>query len=153
MMNDSIHFVILTPNKKLLDEKDVTEIYFPASYGVIGVLPGHAPMVTEIGTGVAIYTRKNVSGYLKVTGGVAEISGECVTLLVDIGEDAANIELERARRSLERAEARLASKDLGNVDVKRAQQAKERAQARIEAAELQMGRVSKTIHIKPSVSE
>ncbi len=142
-MNESIHVVILTPTKKLLDEFGVKEIYFPATYGSLGVLPGHAPMVTEVGTGVVLYTQKDVSGYLKVTGGVAEISGDTVTLMVDVGEEAINIDLERAQRSLERAQARLASKELGNVDVKRAQLAKERAEARLQAAQLHQSRQSK----------
>jgi F-type H+-transporting ATPase subunit epsilon len=142
-MDENIHFVILTPNKKLLDEKDVTEVYFPVDTGSIGVMPGHAPMVTAVGTGVVLYTQENVSGFLKVTGGVAEISGNAVTLLVDVGEEASHIDLERAKRSLERAEARLAAKDLGNVDVKRAQISKEKALARIQAAELYQAKVSK----------
>lgn len=141
---ESMHFTILTPTKKLLDEKEVTEVYFPAEYGVLGVLPGHAPMVTAVGTGVVLYSQKNVSGFLKVTGGVADITNTSVTLLVDTGEEASNIDLERATRALERAEGRLAAKDLGNVDVRRAQAAKARAQARIEAAELYQNRVSKT---------
>lgn len=139
---ESIHLVILTPNKKLLDEKGVTEVYFPAEYGNLGVLPGHAPMITAVGTGVVLYSQSNISGFLKVTGGVAEISGHAVTLLVDVGEEASHIDLERAKRSLERAEARLVAKDLGNVDVKRAQSAKSRAQARIEAAELYQSRAT-----------
>ncbi|MES2613857.1 MAG: ATP synthase F1 subunit epsilon [Bdellovibrionota bacterium] len=143
MSQESIHFVLLTPNQKLLDEKNVTEIYFPAECGVIGVLPGHAPMVTAVHTGVVIYSQKNVSGFFKVTGGVAEISESSVTLLVDVGEEASNIDLERAKRALERAEGRLAAKDLGNIDTKRAEAAKARAKARIEAAALYQGRVSK----------
>ena len=147
---ESMHFVILTPNKKLLDEKDVTEVYFPADYGVLGVLPGHAPMITAVGTGVVVYTKKDVTGFFKVTGGVAEISGHSVTLMVDVGEEASNIDLDRAKRALERAEGRLAAKDLGNVDVKRAQVALARAQARIQAADLFHNRVSKKPTKEPS---
>ena len=140
---DSIHLIILTPSKKLLDEKNVSEVFFPADYGVVGVLPGHAPMVTTVGTGVVLYSQETVSGFYKVTGGVAEICNNSVTLLVDVGEEASNIDLDRAKRSLERADGRLAAKDLGNIDVKRAQSSKERATARIQAAELYQNRVSK----------
>ena len=146
---DSIHFIILTPTKKLLDEKDVSDVYFPADYGIVGILPGHAPMVTAVGTGVVLYSQKNVSGFYKVTGGVAEICNNCVTLLVDVGEEASNIDLDRAKRALERSEGRLAAKDLGNVDVKRAQSAKARATARIQAAELYQNRVSKPTDKEP----
>jgi F-type H+-transporting ATPase subunit epsilon len=142
-MNESIHFVILTPSKKVLDEKEVAEVYFPTTHGVVGIMPGHAPMITAVGTGVVLYSQKNVSGFVKVAGGLAEVYGDTVILLTDIGEEASNIDVERAKRSLERAEARLAAKDLGNVDVKRAQAAKARAQARIHAAELLENRMSK----------
>ena len=135
-MENYIHFIILTPSKKLLDEKDVTEVYFPAEYGAVGILPGHAPMVTTVGTGSVLYTHKNVSGFFKVTGGVAEVTGTTLTLLVDTAEEASNIDVDRAKRSLERAEGRLAAKELGNIDVKRAEASKSRAIARIQTAEL-----------------
>jgi F-type H+-transporting ATPase subunit epsilon len=132
----SIHFLILTPNRTLIDEKDVEEVYFPTEHGSVGILPDHAPMVTTVGTGVVVYSQKNVSGFLKVAGGIAEVLDNTVTLLVDTGEEASNIDVNRAKRALERAEGRLAAKDLGNIDVKRAQAAKKRAQARIQTAEL-----------------
>lgn len=142
---ESIHLVILTPTQKLFDDHGVTEVYFPSEFGNLGILPGHAPLVTAVGTGAVLFSQKQVAGFYKVTGGVAEISGDSVTLMVDIGEEASNIDLDRAKRSLERAEGRLAAKDLGYVDVKRAQAAKDRALARIHTADLFKNRVSKHI--------
>ena len=140
---DDIHLVILTPNKKLVDELHVAEVFFPTETGRVGILPDHAAMVTAVGTGVVSYLQKNVSGFLKVAGGVAEVCDNTLTLLVDTGEVASNIDVDRAKRALERAEGRLAAKDLGNVDVKRAQKSKERAFARLQTAELYQTRVSK----------
>lgn len=62
----NMRVVILTPYKRLLDISGVTELYFPIENGVIGVLPGHAPMVTALGTGVVLYTQNDVSGFLKL---------------------------------------------------------------------------------------
>lgn len=132
---DKMRVVILTPYKRLLDLSGVSEVYFPVEYGSIGVLPGHAPLVTAVGTGVVLYTQNDVSGFFEVAGGVAEITGSSVTLLVDVGEDAAHIDSERAKRSLERAEARLISPD-NHTDLKRAEAAKNRAMARLEAVEM-----------------
>lgn len=142
-MENGIHFVILTPSKKQLDEKNVTEVYFPTEHGTVGVLPGHAPMVTAVGTGAVLYSQLNVSGFYKVNGGVAEVTGSTVTLMVDTAEEACDIDVERAQRALERAEGRLAAKDLGNIDAKRAEAAKARALARIETAELYQNRASR----------
>ncbi|WP_186646385.1 ATP synthase F1 subunit epsilon [Fluviispira vulneris] len=133
---DKMRVVILTPSKRLLDLSGVSELYFPSEHGALGVLPGHAPMVTAVGTGVVLYSQNDVSGFFKVAGGVAEITGTSVNLLVDVGEEAATIDLDRAKRSLERAEGRLAAKELGNVDVKRAEGSRARALARIEAVNL-----------------
>lgn len=144
----NMRVVILTPYKRLLDISGVTELYFPIENGVIGVLPGHATMVTALGTGIVLYTQNDVSGFFKIAGGVAEITGGSVTLLVDVGEDAAHIDIDRAKKSLERAESRLSSKDSGNIDIKRAEAARLRAIARIEASELQK---SKTTEGKKSL--
>lgn len=139
--NRGIHFIVLSPNKKILDEKGVTEVYFPAEYGVLGVLPGHAPMITAVGTGVVLYSQDNIAGLLKVAGGVADVSGDTVTLMVDVGEEASFIDVDRAQRALDRAESRLAAKDLGHIDVRRAQHSKARAMARLEASRLHQQKV------------
>ena len=143
---DNMRFVILTPYKRLLDISGVDEICIPTELGIIGVLYGHAPMVTAIKTGVVWYTRSsehNISSFYKVAGGVAEITSTSVTLLVDVGEEAAEIDLARAKRAFERAEGRLAAKELGNIEVKRAESAKDRAMARIQAAELHASKNTK----------
>ena len=138
----NMRVVILTPYKRLLDLSGVTEIYFPIDHGTIGVLPGHAPMVSAVGTGVVVYTQNEVAGFYKVSGGVAEISGSSVTLLVDVGEHASTIDLSRAKSALERAQNRLAAKASDLIDIKRAEAARARALARIEAAELYAGKSS-----------
>ncbi|WGL61435.1 ATP synthase F1 subunit epsilon [Pigmentibacter sp. JX0631] len=138
----NMRVVILTPYKRLLDLSGVTEIYFPIDHGTIGVLPGHAPMVSAVGTGVVVYTQNEVAGFYKVSGGVAEISGSSVTLLVDVGEDASTIDLSRAKSALERAQNRLAAKASDLIDMKRAEAARARALARIEAVELHAGKSS-----------
>jgi len=138
----NMRVVILTPYKRLLDLSGVTELYLPIEHGNIGVLPGHAPMVSALGTGVVTYAQNNIFGFFKVAGGVAEITGASVSLLVDVGEDASQIDLERAKKSLERAERRLAEKASEHINIKRAEESRLRALARIEATELHMGKIS-----------
>lgn len=131
----SLHLKILTPDKKLVDVAGVSEVFFPGDYGVLGILPGHAPLVTGIGTGIVVYTFEDTSGFYHVSGGVAEVTGTEVTLLADVSENASSIDLERAQKSLERAQTLLSSKDAGQIDLNRAQASKTRAEARLEVAE------------------
>src|SRR5260370_18261030 len=54
MMPDAIELVIVTPEKQLLREK-VVEVQMPGENGYLGVLPGHAPLMTELGIGELSY--------------------------------------------------------------------------------------------------
>jgi len=129
-----LRLVVQTPSKQLVDMSDVQHVLCPSTEGFMTLLPGHAPLWAAVATGVLVYTRGNMSGFIKVAGGVVEVSPERCTFLVDVAEEAAHIDLERAKRALERAEGRLAAKELSNIDVARAQAARDRAKARIEAA-------------------
>lgn len=132
-----MRFVILTPNKKLLDIPNVEEVIIPGESGLLGILPNHAPLVTTIKYGVIIYTIGNTSGIYRVSGGVANILDDTVTVCVDVCEEAASIDVERAKSALERAEARLSSREpMNNLDLERAENAKLRAKSRLEASEL-----------------
>lgn len=135
-MDNGIHLTILTPIKKLIDVTDVHEIYFQTQCGSICIMPGYAPMVTDLDIGVVLYTKTNASGILRISGGLAQIeSNNTVTLFADGAEEAANIDLPRAQRALQRAEALLAT-ELSDLDYKNALSAKLRALSRIEAVEL-----------------
>ena len=133
-MEKYLRLVIQTPYKQLVDLSDVEKVLFPSTEGFLTLLPGHAPLVAAVSTGVLIYTQSSVSGFVKVAGGVVDVSTQSCIFLVDVAEEAAQIDLERAKRALERAESRLAAKELGNIDMARAQAARDRAKARIEAA-------------------
>jgi F-type H+-transporting ATPase subunit epsilon len=132
----NMRVVILTPYKRLLDLSGVTELHLPVESGAIGVLPGHAPMVTAIGTGVVVYTQTDITGFFNVSGGIAEITGGTVSLLVDVAEDADSIDVDRAKKALERAQNRLSANVHENIDIYRAESARLRALSRIEAADL-----------------
>lgn len=131
-----IHLTILTPVKKLIDVTDVNEIYFQTQCGSICIMPGYAPMVTDLDIGVVIYTKSTASGILRISGGLAQIEpNNTVTLFADGAEEAGNIDLPRAQRALQRAEALLAT-ELSGRDYKEAMSAKMRALSRIEAVEM-----------------
>jgi len=139
MLPDSIQLVVVTPEKQLLRET-VVEVQLPGAEGYLGVLPGHAPLITELGVGELTY-KKAVSSeapVLAVLRGFAEVLPNRVTVLAETAERAAEIDLARAERALKRAQERLSSGD-PNLDWDRATIALQRALIRIQVARKHRG--------------
>jgi F-type H+-transporting ATPase subunit epsilon len=132
MMPDAIELVIVTPEKQLLREKAV-EVQMPGENGYLGILPGHAPLVTELGIGGLSYHDKGgkESTHVAIVRGFAEVLPDRVTILAETAERAEEIDLQRAKDALARAEKRLAAND-PNIDWDRANIALQRALIRIQ---------------------
>src|SRR5512146_1442067 len=112
-MADVLQLEIVTPER--LVEKDlVQEIQIPGKNGYLGILPGHAPLITELGIGEITYVADRATYRLGVAWGFAEVLPHKVTILAEVAEKAEEIDVERARRARERAEERLKS---GSSDV------------------------------------
>src|SRR5713226_478798 len=126
MMPDAIELVIVTPEKQLLRDR-VVEVQMPGENGYLGVLPGHAPLITELGIGELSYhdLGGRESAHLAIVRGFAEVLSDRVTVLAETAE--------RAEDALARAEKRLASND-PNIDWDRANIALQRALIRIQVA-------------------
>jgi len=134
MIPESIELIIVTPEKQLLRER-VIDAVLPGAEGELGILPGHAPLMTELGIGELTYrgASGNASGVLAVIRGFAEVLGDRVTILAETAERAAEIDLARAEAAKARAEKRLASGD-PNIDLDRVSIALQRAIIRIQIA-------------------
>ncbi|HWB87382.1 MAG TPA: F0F1 ATP synthase subunit epsilon [Bryobacteraceae bacterium] len=132
-MANLIDLEVATPERELVREM-VEEVQIPAKDGYIGVLPGHAPLLAELGAGFLRYKAGERPRYLSVAGGFLEVLPDHVRVLADVAEPAEEIDVERARKALERAEESLINPSLG-VDPAVALAAMERAQARLAAAE------------------
>jgi F-type H+-transporting ATPase subunit epsilon len=132
---DQLTLEVAVP-ERLLASETVKEVQIPAASGYLGVLPGHAPLMTELGTGVLAF--KTASGspprYMAINGGIAEVLPDHIRVLADTAEWAEEIDVERARKARERASDLLQRHDM-EIDVERAQRAVRRAQARLQAAE------------------
>jgi F-type H+-transporting ATPase subunit epsilon len=124
---------IATPNRLLVREQ-VSEAHIPALNGYLGVLPGHAPLLAALGTGELSYTVDAHRPSLVVDGGWVEVLPDHVRVLADRAEMTDEIDVERARRALQRAQERL-QRPIAGVDVARALNAMKRAQARLAAAQ------------------
>jgi F-type H+-transporting ATPase subunit epsilon len=138
MAGDSIQLVVVTPVRQLLSES-VTEVQLPGADGYLGVLPGHAPLITELGIGELTYrTAGGQTGLLAVIRGFAEVLSDRVSVLAEIAERAEEIDINRAKEALKRAQE-LIAKGGENVDWDRASAALQRALVRIQVVSKHQG--------------
>jgi F-type H+-transporting ATPase subunit epsilon len=124
---------IVTPEAVYFDA-DVKSLIVPGTEGYLGVLSGHAPLITALHPGKIEYRdAEDKVRYLAVTSGFLEVSGNRATLLADAVEETAEIDLERAISARDRAWENLKAAGAGDhsIDVPRARAALERAQNRI----------------------
>jgi F-type H+-transporting ATPase subunit epsilon len=140
MLPESIELVVVTPERQLLQET-VVEVTLPGAGGQLGILPGHAPLITELGIGEMDYHRKSGdSGVLTIMSGFAEVLGDRVTLLAETAERPEEIDVSRAEEAKKRAEQRLASAPSDpNIDWGRAAIALQRSLIRIQVARRRHG--------------
>ena len=132
MLPADMELVIVTPTRQLLRTR-VREITLPGANGYLGVLPGHAPLMTELGIGELTFQGAAQSEPISVVRGFAEVLPGRVTVLAETAELAAEIDLERAEAAKARAEKRLAAGD-PNIDWDRVSVALQRALIRIQVA-------------------
>ena len=134
MLPESIQLIVVTPERQLLRET-VVEVTVPGLDGQLGILPGHAPLMTELGIGELSYRTSASSqpNMLAVISGFAEVLPDRVTVLAETAERAEEIDLARAEEAKARAEKRLAAGD-SNIDWDRANIALQRSVIRIQIA-------------------
>jgi len=134
-MADTLLLEVVAPERSLVEEQ-VSEVQVPALDGFIGVLPGHAPLLSELKPG-GVLTYRAVGGEktLAVYGGFVEVLPDRVRVLADAAERKEEIDLEDARRRLREAMAKLGEMHGEAIDPAVALAEALRAQARVEAAE------------------
>jgi len=102
MAAEKIELEITTPERLVLLET-VDEVVLPGNQGYLGVLPGHAPLLTGLSAGELAYRVGNRYNYLAVSTGFAEILRDKVSVLADTAERAEEIDLARAESAREQA--------------------------------------------------
>ncbi|MDI6890067.1 MAG: F0F1 ATP synthase subunit epsilon [Thermodesulfovibrionales bacterium] len=128
---EKLKLEIVTPDGLVFSD-DVDEVTAAGSEGEFGVLPGHAPFLTTLKIGMLIYKKGNEVKYVFVNSGYAEVGPDKVVVLADSAEKAEDIDVERAKAAMKRAEERL--KKAEEIDFARAESALERATTRIQIA-------------------
>lgn len=129
----TLRLEVVTPDHELVHE-EVEAVELRAKKGYIGVLPGHAPLLTELGVGELRYKHAGRTERLAIIHGYAEVLPNRVIVLAEVGERAEEIDLERARAARERAQKRLGQPGGPGIDWTRAAAALERAALRLEVA-------------------
>lgn len=132
-MADTFQLEIATPERLLVDEQ-VTTAELPGKNGYLGVLAGHAPLLSALGAGVLSFEGGS-SGrqVLAIAGGFVEIFENHVRVLADNAEYGREIQADRARRELEEANQKLKHAH-ETEESQAALRTIERAQARVDAA-------------------
>src|SRR5256885_2901791 len=119
-MAEQLHLEVVTPERRLLSEQ-VNSVTVPGRGGELGILPGHAAMISELQAGVLSYNEDGTTFQLLVSGGFVEVSNDKVSVLAEVAERPEEIDAERARRARDIAEKRLSGPGGAEIDIDRAQ--------------------------------
>lgn len=98
-----LELVVATFERKLL-EVECDEVTLPGSEGYLGILPGHAPLITTVRPGELRYRAGREEAYVAVAGGFCEVHDDRVTVLADRAQLPGEVDLEMARRDAQEAE-------------------------------------------------
>lgn len=126
---------VIAPDQTVWDET-ADEVILPSTTGQLGILTGHAPLLTAVDTGVLRVRSKNQWTPIVLMGGFAEVEANEVTILVNGAERGDNINLEEARTAYSQAQAKLETAESSGSerDKIKAKKSLKRARARLQAA-------------------
>jgi F-type H+-transporting ATPase subunit epsilon len=128
---DKIHLEVVTPEKQVFSGA-VSSVMVPCKTGYMGILPGHAPFLGELGVGEISFAMGDQTDCLFCSWGFVEVLPDRVVVLAQTAEMASDIDVKRAEEAKSRAEKLLSSKDT-SVDFGRAELAMLRAISRLNA--------------------
>ncbi|GAB4164904.1 MAG: F0F1 ATP synthase subunit epsilon [Geothermobacteraceae bacterium] len=132
-MAERLTLELVTPYKRVLSA-EVDEVTVPGSMGELGVLPGHTPLLTTLKIGELSYRDGGETYHVAVNWGYLEVEEDKVNVLVETAEPADQIDLERAKAALGRAEEALKKLSPEDKDYRVMEAALERALIRIQVA-------------------
>ena len=132
-MAEKMKLEIVTPYSKVLD-MEVDEVTATGKIGEFGVLPGHAPFLTSLRIGELAYKNNGITEHLALNWGYFEIQDDRIIVLVETAEASDEIDLERAKAALGRAEEALKKLTAEDKQFKVYEAALERALIRVQVA-------------------
>jgi F-type H+-transporting ATPase subunit epsilon len=124
---------VVTPDKLIFSEH-VDQVSAPGTEGDFGVLPGHCHFLSTLRIGELNYRIGEKTQFMSVLWGFAEVTPTKVTILAEIAEKAENIDVNRAREAVAKAEQHLERGGLPS-EVEEAKVSLEKARLRQKVAE------------------
>jgi F-type H+-transporting ATPase subunit epsilon len=115
MMSERLRLELVTPERLVLSE-EVDEVRLPGVLGELGVLPGHTPLLTSLGTGPLSYFQGSSSRSLAVQDGFAEVLPDRVTVLARVADAPDEIDIDAARTAMAEAEAMLPTASAEDIE-------------------------------------
>lgn len=132
-MAEKLKLEMVTPYKRVLSE-EVDEVTAPGSTGEFGVLPDHTSLLTTLKVGELTYKQGGETFHVAVNWGYVEVEDNVMTVLVETAEPADQIDVERAKEALGRAEEALKKLSSEDKEFKIMEAALERALIRVQVA-------------------
>jgi len=132
-MPDTFQIEIVTAEKMVVKD-EAEEMQIPGKNGYLGILPGHAPLITELAVGEIAYRRGGSTHYLSVAWGFAEVMPDKVTILAETAERPDEIDISRAQEAKRRAEEEFKTGKTED-DFTDAEDALKRAETRLDVAQ------------------
>jgi F-type H+-transporting ATPase subunit epsilon len=133
-----LNLEIITPEQTVAKE-EVDMVEAKGASGEFGILPGHTQFLTTLEIGEIRYMKGGVTTHLSASTGFAEVVEDKVVMLLDTAEFADHIDIERAKKAMERAESALKATAFDHTEYLIYEMALHRAIARISVASKKMG--------------
>ena len=128
---------LVTPEREVLRVEDVDLVVAPGVDGQLGILPRHAPLVTQLEPGTMRLRHASGETYLSISGGFLQVMDDVVTVLADASEQHHEIDVERAEQARRNAQEEFADARVSHdpMQLERARLAMLRALARLRTVE------------------
>ncbi|MDH5510205.1 MAG: ATP synthase F1 subunit epsilon [Nitrospinota bacterium] len=131
---ENLQLEVLTPGR-MVAQLSVPMVTLPGVEGYFGVLPGHMHLITKLKPGVVSYEEGGMPRRMAISTAIVEVAPEKVIVLARSAELGDDIDVERARASMEEAKAKIASLPEGDEGHVEAEAENLRALARVQAVE------------------
>ena len=128
----ALKLIVVTPEKKVVDA-EADQVELPGQLGYLGILPGHAPLISLLATGVLTYGSAGAEKSLAISAGFVEVQNDTVSVLADLAEEPAQIDVAAAEKDRAKAEEDLKTASRETLDEIRAHLAL--AEARLAVAQ------------------
>ena len=99
----ALKLIVVTPERKVVDT-EADQVELPGQLGYLGILPGHAPLISLLTTGVLTYGRAGAEKSLAISSGFVEVNSDVVSVLADLAEEPAEIDVASAEKDRAAAE-------------------------------------------------